>query len=148
MTAFLNTADRLRDKKACAQFLMRTLTEFKDDQLNSIAENSFLNCANLRIVDVPRVVSIEARAFHRCATLDTLILRNVDQVCKLKGAGLTATLIASGTGYIYVPAALVEDYKAATNWSTYAAQFRALEDYTVDGTTTGELDLEKMGVTS
>ena len=34
--------------------------------------------------------------------------------------------------------------QAATNWSTYAAQFRALEDYTVDGTTTGELDETKI----
>ena len=52
--------------------------------------------------------------------------------------------IASGAGYIYVPAALVDSYKVATNWSTYAAQFRALEDYTVDGTTMGELDPNKI----
>lgn len=39
------------------------------------------------------------------------------------------TPIASGTGYIYVPQALIEEYKAATNWSTYASQFRAIEDY-------------------
>ena len=37
--------------------------------------------------------------------------------------------IASGTGYIYVPAALVDSYKAASNWSTYANQIRAIEDY-------------------
>jgi hypothetical protein len=37
--------------------------------------------------------------------------------------------VANGTGYIYVPAALIEDYKAATNWSLYADQFRAIEDY-------------------
>lgn len=47
-------------------------------------------------------------------------------------------------GYIYVPSALIEDYKTATNWSTLASQFRALEDYTVDGTTTGELDESKI----
>ena len=40
-----------------------------------------------------------------------------------------STPIASGTGYIYVPAALVDNYKAATNWSTYANQIRAIEDY-------------------
>ena len=47
-------------------------------------------------------------------------------------------------GYIYVPSALIEQYKVATNWVTFADQFRALEDYTVDGTTTGELDWEKV----
>jgi hypothetical protein len=54
------------------------------------------------------------------------------------------TRIEKGTGYIYVPADLVDSYKAATNWSTFAAQFRALEDYTVDGTITGELDITKI----
>ena len=37
--------------------------------------------------------------------------------------------IAKGTGYIYVPYALLEQYKVATNWATYANQFRAIEDY-------------------
>ena len=46
--------------------------------------------------------------------------------------------------YIYVPRALVNDYKAATTWAQYADKFRALEDYTVDGTTTGELDTTKI----
>ena len=39
------------------------------------------------------------------------------------------TLIASGTGYIYVPAEYIEEYKTATNWSVYASRFRAIEDY-------------------
>ena len=39
------------------------------------------------------------------------------------------TVIASGTGYVYVPSALVNSYKSATNWSTYADQIRAIEDY-------------------
>jgi hypothetical protein len=39
---------------------------------------------------------------------------------------------------------LVDEYKAATNWSTYAGRIRALEDYTVDGTITGELDESKI----
>lgn len=32
-------------------------------------------------------------------------------------------------GYIYVPKALVEEYKTATNWSVFADKFRAIEDY-------------------
>ena len=34
--------------------------------------------------------------------------------------------------------------KTASIWSTYASQIRALEDYTVDGTVTGELDPSKI----
>lgn len=33
-----------------------------------------------------------------------------------------STKIANGEGYIYVPEALVEDYKIATNWAVYADQ--------------------------
>ena len=29
----------------------------------------------------------------------------------------------------YVPTSLVDTYKSATNWSTYAEQIRAIEDY-------------------
>lgn len=53
------------------------------------------------------------------------------------GSGITAS-----TGWILVPSAQLEDYK--TNWSNFASRFVALEDYTVDGTTTGEIDREKL----
>ena len=42
---------------------------------------------------------------------------------------LQNTMIANGTGYIYVPAELVETYKTTSNWETYADQIRAIEDY-------------------
>ena len=54
------------------------------------------------------------------------------------------TKIASGTGYIYVPASLSASYKTAGNWTAFSNQFRALEDYTVDGTVTGDLDESKI----
>ena len=59
-------------------------------------------------------------------------------------SAFNSTPITFGTGYIYAPRALVDSYKAATNWSTYADQICALEDYTVDGTTTGALDETKI----
>ena len=42
---------------------------------------------------------------------------------------LSYTKISSDSGYIYVPAALVDSYKAAANWQNYADQIRAIEDY-------------------
>ena len=44
-------------------------------------------------------------------------------------SALSSTPIKYGAGYIYVPATLVDTYKAATNWSTYANKIRAIEDY-------------------
>lgn len=104
----------------------------------------FYGCSSLKSVDFLLVTSIDTRCFASCSSLTSLIIRT-GQVCTLKSTNaFSDTPIASGMGYIYVPSALIGDYKTAANWSTYAAQFRALEEYTVDGTTTGELDPTKI----
>ena len=90
-------------------------------------------------------VSIGSYAFRYDEELKSLILRNPNAVCTLSNKNaFNNSSILNGTGYIYVPSALIEQYKVATNWSTYASQFRALESYTVDGTITGELDEAKI----
>ena len=111
----------------------------------SIKNNAFRDCIALTTVDFPVLTSIGDKAFYSCGALKSLLLRG-NNVCVLSStSAFDSTPIASGTGYIYVPSALIEQYKTATNWSTYAANFRALEDYTVDGTITGELDPAKTG---
>jgi hypothetical protein len=96
-------------------------------------------------IDLLCAAPIPAYCFWLNVFMDTLILRNETGVCTLVStSALESTRIASGSGYIYVPSALIEEYKTATNWSTFAAQFRALEDYTVDGTVTGKLDKNKI----
>ena len=82
-----------------------------------------------------------------CTSLTTLVIRASNMVAAgndALSAMLKNTPIANGKGYIYVPASLVEAYKSAENWSSVAASFRALEDYTVDGTVTGELAESKI----
>ena len=111
----------------------------------TIRDSAFGSCSALTTVDLPVATSIGGSAFKSCSKLKSLLLRGND-VCKLINiSAFAATQINSGTGYIYVPSALIDQYKVATNWSTYAAQFRALENYTVDGTVTGGLDPAKTG---
>ena len=113
--------------------------------VTSIGDYVFYFCTSLASANLPAVTSIETSAFQGCSQLTSLILRVTTQVCTLSNTNaFNNTPIASGTGYIYVPAALIDSYKTATNWTTYANQFRALESYTVDGTTTGELDPTKV----
>ena len=108
-------------------------------------KESFTNCDNLEYADFTDLIWMGAGSFNYCPKHKILILRNTQTVVTLNDRLVFRNSpIASGTGYIYVPRALIEDYKVATNWSTYAAQFRALEDYTVDGTITGELDETKI----
>lgn len=83
----------------------------------------------LPLIDLPKVNSIGAGAFYDCRILEAIILRAETMATLSNVSAFTSTPIASGTGYIYVPASLVDSYKAATNWSTYAAQIRAIEDY-------------------
>lgn len=64
-----------------------------------------------------------------CMSGNRGILRNTEQVCKQSSGAFAFSKIEKGGGYIYVPSALVDAYKAATNWSTYANQIRAIEDY-------------------
>lgn len=122
------------------------LTALKLPSVTSVDTSSISRCAALTTVDLPVISSIGGNAFNGDSALVAVLLRSTATVAVLTSSNAFAnTPIASGTGYIYVPSALVSGYQAATNWSTYAAQFRALEDYTVDGTTTGELDPTKTG---
>lgn len=112
--------------------------------ITTISTGAFRSCP-ITTADFPLVTSIDIQSFTDCSSLKALVLRKTGNVCKLGGTNaLSSTPIADGTGYIYVPSALIEKYKTATNWSTYAAQFRALEAYTVDGTVTGALDEAKI----
>ena len=91
-----------------------------------------------------------AQVFYMCGTLCAIVLRK-DTVCAMTvnsvfGYSNYAT-DGIGGAYVYVPRDLISSYQTATNWSSvYAAHgdiFRPLEDYTVDGTTTGEFDISK-----
>lgn len=96
-----------------------------------ISQNAFFQNENLEIADFGVANKINQASFANCSSLVALILRRTSSICTLGVAtnGFTNTPIANGTGYVYVPQALIEEYKVATNWVNYASQFRAIEDY-------------------
>ena len=96
---------------------------------------AFEKCTALERIDLPVCTHIGVGtsyaccAFHNCSSLTTAILRS-ETMCELDDRSVFSdTPIAKGTGYIYVPQALIESYQAHEKWSTYADQFRAIEDY-------------------
>lgn len=91
--------------------------------------SAFQLSTSLEYADVGEATSIGAAAFYGCTALHTLIIRGSSVASMGNSNALYNSHIYKGTGYIYVPAALVDNYKAATNWSTFAAQIRAIEDY-------------------
>lgn len=120
------------------------LTSVKFPKAVMVLESAFQRSTALRYAEFASVEEIRQNSF-RTTGVESLVLRSENLVTLSNSTALYDTPIQIKEGYIYVPSALVDTYKAATNWSTFAAQFRALEDYTVDGTTTGELDPEKIG---
>jgi hypothetical protein len=134
----------------------QALTSVNLPVATSIDGYAFSNCPALTSVDLPLATSVGVYTFRECNVLTSVILRS-STVCSLLNKNafnncyhilgtVNSTYNPNGDkdGYIYVPSALIEDYKVATNWSNFATQFRALEDYTVDGTITGELDESKI----
>lgn len=120
-----------------------SMTTLKAEGLGWVNNDAFYGCSKLTLVDI-KGEGFGSQAFYNCSKLVSLILRG-NALAKLYNTNsFTGTPIANGAGYIYVQSVLVDSYKAATNWSAYANQFRALEDYTVDGTTTGALDESKI----
>lgn len=123
-----------------------SLTEMKmNPNATTVGQYAFYNCSSLRKVEFPLKTSfIYDRTFSDCTSLIAFILRKKTVQTLNSNTAFTSTPIKSGTGYIYVPSALIDSYKTASYWSALASQFRALEDYTVDGTITGELDESKI----
>lgn len=93
--------------------------------------DTFASCKALTKISFPSLTSIaDMASWAGCNTNLALILPNsVMATCGYAGASWNTTPFNNGNGYIYVPAALIEDYKVATNWVTFADKFRAIEDY-------------------
>lgn len=118
--------------------------------LTTLSVRAFRNCLKLQKVDFPKVTNIQRDVFYNCETLSVLALRS-ETLCVLedKSAFNSTPFAEGGTGgVVLVPSALVESYKTATNWATLygygTCEFLPLEEYTVDGTTTGEIDWDKL----
>jgi hypothetical protein len=106
------------------------LVTVKLPKLTSVSTQAFYSCTKLQHADCGNLGSITAQTFNACSALTELILRKTGSICTLSNVnGVNSTPIGKGTGYVYVPASLIETYKTATNWSTFADQFRAIEDY-------------------
>lgn len=99
----------------------------------------FRYCYKLATIDLAVIKNIVANMFGDCRILTALILRS-PTMCTLANTSaftncnhLTGTVNSTYNPngdkdcYIYVPSALIDSYKAATNWSTYASQFRTIE---------------------
>lgn len=105
------------------------LTSVTIPKVTSLPSQGLYNCTALQKIDLPAVTSISDSVFMMDSKLTAVILRSATLVTLGNKSAFSSSGISAGTGYIYVPSSLVASYKAATNWSAYAAQIRAIEAY-------------------
>ena len=89
----------------------------------TIGYAAFADCTRLTSVTIPSsVTSIGSSAFQSCTSLTSVTVEATTppNLFSYVFDDTSASLV------IYVPAASVEAYKAATNWSTYADKIQAI----------------------
>lgn len=114
-------AHELTSLPTSALWKCSSLTMVCAPKCNFFDYQAFSTCANLSVIDVKGTSGItRGVAFANCTKLTTLILRSttlasLGNVGNFNGTPFHTT---GQQGTLYVPSALVEDYKTATNWST------------------------------
>lgn len=98
-------------------------------KLNTVPNSGCRDSKGITRVDLAIASKIDTLSFYYCSNLETLILRKSDSICTLSNtSAFTGTKIAGKTGYVYVPDELVEEYKVATNWTSFASQIKPLSE--------------------
>ena len=92
----------------------------------SIDYNAFSGCDALTTIELPSVTTIGNQAFYSCSNLTSVILSGSTRCTLTNEYVFYYTPIQSGTGYIYVPANLVNSYKSDAYWVAYANQIVAI----------------------
>lgn len=121
-----------------------------------INSNAFYRCERLESVDLGSETYVSGYSFANCYSLKAVIMRSakVNNLVATSAFGNCSRITGQVNddynpdgvkdGYFYVPRSILSGYTGNSGWGTWSSQFRALEDYTVDGTTTGALDASKL----
>ena len=122
-----------------------TLKKIYLPAITNLTANSLREMLGLEEVYLENVSTLSSNCLYACYSLIRLVITNKEQVCSLTNPStlsicyhLTGTVNATYNpngdkdGYIYVPDNLVDSYKSATNWSTYADQIKPLSELEVE----------------
>lgn len=102
------------------------LRKVKCDKATSIDMNVFAQNSNLEVIDLLGGGTLSSFAYSTIPKLKAFVIRETSKLTQLSNAGYTG--FNAGTK-VYVPDALVEQYKTASNWSTHADKIVPLSTY-------------------
>lgn len=94
--------------------------------INDRLDRSFHGMPNLRVVELYKAFQIGRYAFQNSPNFEALILRDTDNIFGISNIDV---LTSNTNFYAYVPASMLDSYKAASNWSAHPERIRAIEDY-------------------
>ena len=106
------------------------LTNVNVPKMLYVNNSCFSYCSSLIKLKLPSVVKIDSSAFNGCSKLIALVIDKTTPPELTNINAFSNTPIRTGTGYIYVPDSVVDTYKAATNWSSFADQIKPISEYT------------------
>ena len=113
-------------------FFCRSLTSLTiSDSVTSIGRSAFSNCSGLLTLKIGSGINrINESTFANCTSLTSIMLNGTTPPPMIGGSGFANT----NNCPIYVPAASVDTYKAASGWSSYASRIYPITHVaTVDG---------------
>ncbi len=106
------------------------LEEVYFPKVTTINSGAFSYCTKLKKIDIGGAVTKMSSAFLNSTTaLQALIFSGITSVPTITSSTFSSCNISKKTAYVYVPKSLEATFKVANNWSTYATQIRAIEDY-------------------
>lgn len=130
------------------------LTSINLPKLTAIREYAFDKCTHLPTINLPMCDFVGNYGLSNCTALTKVDLGNGSNSnsatlryrCFFRNENMTALILRGNEvftnegeifgqyssdykGYIYVPQALLTNYKNATNWAALSSKIRAIEDY-------------------
>lgn len=108
-------------------FLGTSIESITLSRVTEIPIQCFLNCEKLIRADFGSITHIDTNSFSGCHALESLIIRT-PTVCMIEGSSFNDSSITDGTGYIYVPAELLEEYKRTECWKPHVERLKEIAD--------------------
>ena len=124
--------DNLVDASVTSALVQRTIAgTYKNDRVETIGTYAFSNKPELTKLDLGKANTIKSQAFSNSTRLNVIILRNANVVTLVDTYAFDRCGIFDPDNplYVYVPAALYDQYLQATNWSSMANKIRVIEEW-------------------
>lgn len=123
INSFVGSSDLIEISASAFSYSNITHADLSSSSVTTIQQEAFNDCSNLEEIILPNTIeTIGSEAFKDCGSLEsfTCMATNPPTIESDTFYGINGSCI------FYVPAASVDTYKAATNWSDLAENIQAI----------------------